>query len=313
MTARRINEGGTTRGWRSCKHKRHHEHGTPARYEQDGCRCVKCADAKSADGATERELKAYGRWQDDHGLISAEPVRQHLIKLAATGVGPVQVGRLAGINWQTAERIHLGKGKTVQKRTAKAIMAIPVGTNPSPLKQVSGVGMRRRIRALCAIGWTVAWQAKRMGIARNQLEHTLEGGGALAWKDQLVRELYDELRDTPPTPTTPQEKSHMAGCIARARRLGWAPPIAWDDDSIDNPDAKPDPGWAPRPTAGRGKTVDWSAVAEDLEFLRKADVIPEEAAKRLGYTQDYLQYKMQKLGYANLSWWVSKKRRREAS
>jgi hypothetical protein len=28
----------------------------------------------------------------------------------------------------------------------------------------------------------------------------------------------------------------------RAKKLGWAPPLAWDEDAIDDPDARPDFG-----------------------------------------------------------------------
>lgn len=312
----RINNGGTTRGLKACKHKKHHEHGDTARYEQDGCRCKRCADAKSAKDAVARKQKAYGRWTETHGLVDAEPIRRHLIALAAVGVGPVQVGRIAGINWQTPERIQLGKQSKVQKRTALAIMAIPASTPAAPLKQVSSVGMVRRIRALCAIGWPLEWQARRMGMTRNQIDHALYGGGTSAWKAQRVRELYDELRETPPVLSTPAEKSSSRAVEARARRMGWAPPIAWDDDEIDDPDATPDPGWSERPglNAGRGKKVDWDAVAEDLDFMRRTFVNPEEAARRIGYSQVYLQQRLSKTGHGDLSWWISKRRiRQEAS
>jgi len=56
---------------------------------------------------------------------------------------------------------------------------------------------------------------------------------------RAMRALYDELWQADPA-----DHGASPGGITRARRYAaerrWAPPQAWDDDTIDNPDAFPD-------------------------------------------------------------------------
>ena len=95
-----------------------------------------------------------------------------------------------------------------------------------------GVGVKRRLQALKVRGWSGAELSRRLGYSDRTLV------------DQMIRErtlfehatwvavcrLYDKL-------------SMVAGpstrAAADARRRGWEPPLAWDDDTIDDPDAKP--------------------------------------------------------------------------
>ena len=64
-----------------------------------------------------------------------------------------------------------------------------------------------------------------------------------------VRALYRELWDQPPPEGTPAERQAAARARNHARRQGWCPPAAWDDDEIDHPAAVPAPGWRRFPVA----------------------------------------------------------------
>lgn len=66
---------------------------------------------------------------------------------------------------------------------------------------------------------------------------------------------------------------------ARAVRVGLVPPLAWDDETLDDPDAAPAPGPALDVSAlGLGE------VFEDYGWLIEAGENPERAARRCGRT-----------------------------
>ncbi len=104
--------------------------------------------------------------------------------------------------------------------------------NRSTSAYVSPVGTQRRLWALARIGWSWPALAERLGVTdrwpsllANQWTPTVSRE-----TERRVRELYDLLSLTPgPSP-------RAAGWAARR---GWVPPLAWDDDTIDDPDAQP--------------------------------------------------------------------------
>lgn len=97
---------------------------------------------------------------------------------------------------------------------------------------ISGIGSARRLQALVADGWSWRALSERSGYTRQTVRDIATGRYAtvalatVAW----VRELYAELAGTPGDST-------LATVIAK--RHGWIPPDAWDDDAIDNPEASP--------------------------------------------------------------------------
>jgi hypothetical protein len=96
-------------------------------------------------------------------------------------------------------------------------------------------GTRRRLRAL---GWTAGDLATRLHMSPSRV-CILAGTRATRVHHRTaaaVRRLYDQLSMTVPT-------HHPDWLLTRQRRLcaakGWLPPLAWNDDEIDNPDARP--------------------------------------------------------------------------
>lgn len=95
-------------------------------------------------------------------------------------------------------------------------------------------GAKRRIQALCAIGWTQKELAERLGFAKLTLNRLAQGHyeTLLVERDKKIRRLYDELSAIPRFGTPEARKSR-----AWARKNGWAPPLAWDniDDLKERP------------------------------------------------------------------------------
>ena len=109
-------------------------------------------------------------------------------------------------------------------------------------------GTRRRLQALVRGGWSLGLMSARLGCTRQVLRLTLHRSERVtAATAGAVRELYDELWDQPPPEGTRFEKRAATMARRYARERGWVPPLAWDDDEIDDPAAVPAPGWCPVP------------------------------------------------------------------
>lgn len=107
------------------------------------------------------------------------------------------------------------------------------------LRQVLGVryaidatGTQRRIQALMALGWRAVDIATECGWVTGEAVHELLKRRSYVERTTAatVRAAYDRLSMTPgPSSLTRR----------RAARNGWPPPLAWDDDGLDDPDAQP--------------------------------------------------------------------------
>ena len=93
---------------------------------------------------------------------------------------------------------------------------------------------------------------------------------------ETTKRIYDECWATAPTAHNHHEQAGITRARTVAAHYGWVPPLAWDDDTIDDPGAHPDLG---QPT-GR----DTRARVEDAIELFDAGEIPERIAARLGIT-----------------------------
>lgn len=93
---------------------------------------------------------------------------------------------------------------------------------------VPAVGSQRRIRALMALGWPGNIIAERAGIKRGQsgISALLQAHTVRVATAARIARAYDDLSmRLGPSPVT----------RARAQRNGWLPPLAWDDERIDDP------------------------------------------------------------------------------
>jgi hypothetical protein len=97
-----------------------------------------------------------------------------------------------------------------------------------PKALVDSTGTRRRIEALAAVGWDFRYQSVYIGHSET-LHVVLRQAVVQAETERRVRKMYDELSTRKPTGTfAPRTVRWAAG-------KGFAPPLAWDDDTIDDP------------------------------------------------------------------------------
>jgi transcriptional regulator with XRE-family HTH domain len=173
-------------------------------------------------------------------FVDAQPVRVHLAALRAAGLGTRRIAELSGVSCGAIRGVLHGYGDNppaakVRRETAQAILSLDVTkAQPAARGLVDGTGTARRVQALCAIGWSLTAQAKRSGWEAGNYAKLAQGGPVRSATARTVARLYDRLSMTP-APASPSAEQVRKMAATR----GWVPPLAWDDDEIDDPAAKP--------------------------------------------------------------------------
>lgn len=254
-------------------------------YKTDGCRCYPCARAIAAYNTRRDRAILNGTW---HPFVDAQPVRDHLAMLATHGIGWRRTARLAGISTGTVSKLLYGTPGAVDRRppsrkvrteTAQALLAIrPKPDAAADHAVIDATGYRRRLQALVARGFPQQHLAARLG--QTPANFHIRAERVLAKHHRAARALYDELWDADPAAhgiaTLSAERARNY-----AKRNGWPPPAAWDDDIIDDPTAQPDAG---------ATTSRQDALAEDAAYIAATTGDGTRAiAARLGVSRNYLE------------------------
>jgi hypothetical protein len=297
QAARARRQAGLARIDRSpkpCLHKRvRHQHGTPACYRHDECRCWPCTRASGAARARRRRLKGYGR----DPLVDAGPAAAHVRELRAAGLSMARISELSGVAGSVLWYILHGKlGRDGVRRpttrlrrvTAERILAVPAGAGQvADDDWVDATGTRRRLQALAFLGWPQVRLAEQIGISADQVRllqlHTARTQKATA---ERAIAAYDQLWNTQPPQVSPRQRRWAEHTRAQARKHRWAPPMAWDDDTIDDQAAQPDLGQRVR----RSKLP----AADDLRFLLDAGESEDMIASRFGVTVSAVKRALQR-------------------
>ena len=256
-------------------------HGLRSTYN-NGCRCEPCRAAQSRYAKRMRFLAETGR----PTLVDSAPARSHVALLRAAGLGRQAIAERAGVSRIVVYRLA-GSCKErptlrIRRDTEARILAVdPV--SPCDFSNVGTTGTTRRLRALVAIGWTQTELARRIDWDLANLNCIVLARRTAVTVDtaRMIAALYDELSMTP-------------GPSLRARRLaerrGWLPPLAWDDEQIDDPDHQPQDV---RRTAGRGSGI----TLEDIEDAREQGYeSAQEIGWRLGVSGSLIQKVLSRAG-----------------
>ncbi len=177
-----------------CHHpKARHQHGTLAAWRADGCRCPACTLARVAARRHHAQAVLTGFWDP---FSDAEPVRQHLERLRASGVGVDQIARLSGVPGSTVRTLLYGR-------------------NGRPVARLKTVTATR----LASVRVTDTARARRSTIdstkTRSQLQQLLTAG--LQWPD-IALELGRTVPNVRRTMRRPSVTLKTARAVARLHR-----------------------------------------------------------------------------------------------
>lgn len=260
-----------------------------AKYRLDACRCYRCGFARSLYDEDRAKQITAGTWQP---FVDAEPVRAHVKALMAAGIGRRRIAALAGCTDNRITELVKGKrGRMPQKRIRPALAdkLLTICTNDHASgANVDATGTHRRIQALACCGWTLTGQAAQVGMTVSNYAALLDRPQVLRATADKVQALYGKLSMLP--------APAGYGCT-RVRNLakaqGWFPPLAWDDETIDDPAACPvlvppvegsDPGadeWAIQRVAAGYSTAAGLDTATRRELARRLS-FNGWAQKRIG-------------------------------
>ncbi|MFF8406934.1 hypothetical protein ACF06P_35565 [Streptomyces sp. NPDC015684] len=215
-----------------------------ARYRLDGCRCYVCGWARSQYDDNRTRALIAGTWQP---WVDAEPVRTHIRYLQSCDMGLRTIAARAGVDRKRLQAVLHGRperGTPAQKKLrpapAAAILEVePTLDNLAGKTVINAVGTVRRLRALVAVGWPQQHVAEAMGWTPSNFGQLLRSESVIVRTARLVQDVYDRLHRTDPAKHSATPLG-MERARQRAAALGWAPVGAWDDETIDDPEAFPD-------------------------------------------------------------------------
>lgn len=230
------------RSVRDCQHPvARHQHGTPIAYTADACRCHPCTDAVVAEANRIRRLKAYGRY-DAPIWVDAAPVRKHVRRLMRQGHTAQGVARCAGVDMNRMRMLLWGNPSSGRPRSARIRSAVADRIMSCrmdwrqlhPNTGIDSTGTIRRIRALGAIGWSGKHIADLIGMRQGNFAMIQGRPQVLVTTALKVEAVYHDLAMTPAP-----DNQYTRRLLTLAVTKGWAPPLAWDDETIDDPKTRP--------------------------------------------------------------------------
>lgn len=266
-------------------------HGTDQRWRQ-GCRCKSCHSAHRTVLSTRHKMrKLRGESWYESNKMEWEPVRKHLQVLFELGYTHTMLSQESGVNFKSLNAFYYQKNKrTVSKETGQAILNIPLvppktstkGKNPKDL--VNGIGARRRIKALCVIGFNTSEVCKEIGLRPDALNKFLrepeESLVRVKTVDRIIKAFNNMILK--PVPKGPWANR----CRNRAQKKGWHNYLAWAD--IDDPMCEPE---ISEEQKFRKKDQIQSQV-EDARFLQSLGLDEKDIAERMGMSAKIIRYRL---------------------
>lgn len=232
--------------------------------------------AAHARWAARRRKQIYlGQWQP---FVAAEPVRAHLRKVQATGMPLRVVSEQTGLSL-TALRYVLwgdvehGPGEKCRRETAEAVLSYwPAIADFPDHARIDPTGTKRRVEALEMLGFGRMAMADKVGMPKASFSRALRADRITAQVARAVMDLYDGWWNQ-----TPEAHGVLPWVADRTRRSakarGFAGPLAWDDNTIDDPAAVPQTDASPSDyTDGDGAEDDYVDRVAVQRFVAGAQV-----------------------------------------
>lgn len=156
-------------------------------------------------------------------------VRPHILSLRQRGMPVRDIAAAVPVYpttiWQICSKPDDG---WMFEATARAVLAVQLRLPPP--RQVPTVALRRRVQALACRGWSSRDLGVQLGVCSKRAAHWARREMIATRIDERLAALYEGLVD---------EKGPSRALATYAHNRGWAPPEAWSDTTIADPDAQP--------------------------------------------------------------------------
>lgn len=228
--------------------------GTVQYWPLRGCTCRWCTEMREL----KRVNRAYRTRHDDldryMSVEQSETARDRMRAWHARGLSYAEISVHCGVPRSTVDA-HLGPTRprhTMRKSMYDAVMgaAEPLDIRPEGRRR-SGLwtdptAPLRQLQALHTLGFTWTFLSAQLGYVGDHGANLNAFVRREKGKHQVTAEtaadisvLYDKFSDQNPL-VYGLRKCSVTRARLHARAQGWAPPIAWDDDTIGDPAASPD-------------------------------------------------------------------------
>jgi len=176
-------------------------------------------------------------------LVDAEPARRHVRHLMSAGVSIVRISKHANVGCAVVSGLlytrGAGRGPAKQIRYENLRRILSVRAENVVTGRVDPTGTQRRLQALMANGWPQLRLGPYIGLHPAYVNAILRQTSVYGTTAVSVAAAYDRLWNQDPRQHGISDGTYKKVRIV-ARDHGWAPPAAWDDDTIDDPNAHPD-------------------------------------------------------------------------
>lgn len=270
------------------------KHGDPTCADY-GCKREECLEVRRRKQKRNKFLRQSGR----PGMVPAARAAAHLANFREAGLPDMEIIATVSVARNTFYRVM--RGEPLTRATEQKILAVPA---PPPLREirtlvtVDAAGTHRRLKALMWLGWPCSVLEQRLGVHEWWINRSFRSWTRVTLAvEARTRALYDECWNLQPEQAgVDPGEAEDSRLYARAR--GWDGPLAWDDDTIDDPQAQPLTD-AVEPIATEGGNVADRWLHGESVILRPEDRkqvlqhlfewtndTPEEIADRLEMTVD---------------------------
>jgi hypothetical protein len=131
---------------------------------------------------------------------------------------------------------------------------------------IDATGTRRRLQGLMALGYSASKLGARLGISAQALMQQVNIRKTVTRESyERTKALYDELSMIKPNRTPGERGNHVKRTQTLASRSGYVLPLAWDDESIDDPKAMP---WGAKVEDMRRWVAYWATPEQKEEYAK---------------------------------------------
>ena len=173
--------------------------------------------------------------------VPAQPVREHVLRLRDFGIGHRQLAKVANVSpvvimiLLNGHPAYPGRPTTrITNGAATRLLKVqPEHRHLADGAMIGSRGSQRRIQALCAVGYSLRWQADAIGTKFPNYQRILKQDKITKSMADRIDELYRRYGFETKRATDTHGKKSITIAKNNAKRHGWVAGAAWDDIDTD--------------------------------------------------------------------------------